>query len=360
MENFSDTDVAHAASFAGRGIDPGVLAAAATGVVDHIERQKGDVDRIFGNAGISPDMAGLPTLQLSLNAYCRLFEQSARFTRNDNFGLWFGNQFNPRDLGLWGYAAVSSPTLGTALNTLVDLFPLHQQSSSMRLARHDEGLLRLEYRIEAPEIIERRQDAELSLGMFLNVVRECMGPSWAPEEVHFEHPQPEGWREHERAFAAPVFFSQPTNALLFRDEICARAMPARDARLMAAMRMCLERLSERGDLRVSVADRVRATVRARLPEGLPSLEDVAQDLRLSAGAVMRELNREGVSYKDMVDKTRRDLALSYLRHRQLPLSEIALLLGYSELSAFSRAVRRWTGRSPSAVRSTTLAAQALD
>src|SRR5262245_20207389 len=86
---------------AGKVSDPSVLAAAATGIVSFIERQKGDVDRIFGNAGISPEMAGSPTLQLNLCSYCRLFEESARLTGNDNFGLWFGNAFDPRDLGLW-------------------------------------------------------------------------------------------------------------------------------------------------------------------------------------------------------------------------------------------------------------------
>lgn len=329
---------------------PSVLAAAATGLVSFIERQKGDVDRIFGHAGIAPDTAGLPTLQLSLNSYCRLFEQSARLTQNDNFGLWFGNQFDPRDLGLWGYAAISAPNLGAALETLVGLFPLHQQSSYMRLGASPEGLMRLEYRIEAPDIVERRQDAELSLGMFLNVIRECMGTGWAPEEVHFEHPKPEGAKEHQRAFSAPVFFSQRTNALLFKPEIMTRPMPARDVRLMAAMRMCLERLSERTDLRVSVTDRVRSVVRSRLPDGPPSLEDVAAELRLPTQVIVRELQCDGLSFKAIVELTRRDLALTYIRQRQLPFSEIALLLGYSELSAFSRAVRRWTGSSPRSLR----------
>lgn len=337
-------------SVAGRELDPAVLAAAATGVVRFIERYHGDVDRIFGHAGISPEMAGSPTLQLSLKSYCRLFEESARLTRNDNFGLWFGNAFEPRDLGLWGYAAVSAPTLGVALENLVDLFPLHQQSSSMQFVKGPEGLRRLEYRINAPDIVERRQDAELSLGMFLNVIRECLGPAWAPEEVHFEHPKPPGWREHERAFAAPVFFSQPTNALLFRSEILTAAMPARDLRLMAAMRLCLERLSERNDLRVSIADRVRAAVRARLPDGFPTLESIAFELRLSTGVIQRELHFDGLSYNGLVEATRRDLALSYMRQRQLPFSEIAFLVGYSELSAFSRAVRRWTGLSPRSLR----------
>lgn len=333
-----------------RPFDPSVLAAAATGVVDCIERNKGDVDRIFGHTGLAPEMAGSPTLQLSLASYCQLFEQCSRLTQNDNFGLWFGNQFNPRDLGLWGYATISGPTLGAALSTMVELFPLHQQSSSMRLGLGMDGLSKLEYRIEAPEIVERRQDAELSLGMFLNVMRECLGANWAPEEVHFEHPRPEGWREHERAFGAPVFFSQPTNALLLKPEVLSTRMPAYDARLMVAMRQTLERLSERADLRVSVADRVRVFVRARLPEGFPALNEVAAELRLPVAVIQRELHRDGLSYRALVELTRRDLALSYVRQRQLPFSEIAFLLGYSELSAFSRAVQRWTGQSPRALR----------
>jgi AraC-like DNA-binding protein len=343
--------ISESGTIAGREPDPAVLAAAATGVVGFIERNHGDVDRIFGHAGISPEMAGSPTLQLSLKSYCRLFEESARFTHNDNFGLWFGNRFDPHDLGLWGYCALSAPTVSAALRNLVDLHPFQQQSTSMQLVKTADDLLRLEYRIEAPDIVERRQDAELSLGMFLNVMRQGLGSAWAPEEVHFEHPKPEAWREHERAFGAPVFFSQPTNALVFRpDKALALPMPARDMRLMAMMRLCLERLSERDDLRVSVTDRVRAAIRAHLPDGFPALEMVAAELRLPEGVIQRELHYDGLSYNGLVEMTRRDLALSYMRQRQLPFSEIAFLVGYSELSAFSRAVRRWTGMSPRSLR----------
>ena len=74
----------------------------------------------------------------------------------------------------------------------------------MQLSNDRNGLVRLEYRIVAPQIVERRQDAELSLGMFMNVIRECCGTRWAPEEVHFEHPKPAAAREHEAAFGAPV------------------------------------------------------------------------------------------------------------------------------------------------------------
>lgn len=329
---------------------PIILASAATGIVDYIESLHGDVDRIFGHAGIAPSMAGSPTLKLKLSSFCNLFEEASRLTGNDNFGLRFGNQFQPRALGLWGYAAVSSPTLGSALENMVGLFAYHQASSLMRLVQGDDGLMRLEYQIQAPDIVERRQDAELSLGMFLNVFRECYGSGWAPEEVHFEHPNPMESREHENAFGAPVYFSQPANALLFRPEILDRAMPGRDLNLMAMMQTCLEQLSELPEGQTSLVGQVRTIIRTKLPTGYPPLDTVAGELRLSPAAIKRELSREGVVYKDLVEMTRRDLAVMYMKQRQLPFSEIAFLLGYSELSAFSRAVRRWMGESPRTVR----------
>jgi AraC-like DNA-binding protein len=337
-----------------RGVEPAVLAAAATGIVKWIERSKGDVDRIFGNSGLSPDMAGQATLALSLPSFCKLMEQSAKLTHNDNFALWFGNQFEARDLGLWGYGAISAPTVGSALDVLVELFPYHQQSSTLRVSKEPSGLMRIDYRVDAPHIVERRQDAELTLGNILNVMREGLGSHWAPEEVHFEHPKPDGWRDHERAFQAPVFFSQRTNAILFRPDVMRTPMPAADARLLAAMRMCMEKLWQGEHKRAGITDRVRIAIRAQLPDGAPELEDIATELRLSVGAIQRELNRDGLNFKTLVEQTRRDLAMAYLQRDKLPLSEIALLLGYSELSAFSRAVRRWTGTSPRGLRNAIL------
>ena len=61
----------------------------------------------------------------------------------------------------------------------------------MRLASASNGYCNLEYQVRDPQIVERRQDAELSLGMFLNVIREGAGKNWQPEEIYFEHPKPE-------------------------------------------------------------------------------------------------------------------------------------------------------------------------
>jgi len=224
----------------------------------------------------------------------------------------------------------------------------------MRLTDDGSGLVRLEYRIVAPEIVERRQDAELSLGMFLNVIRECCGSRWTPEEVHFEHPKPALAREDEAAFGAPVYFSQVTNALLFRPDVLVRPMPSRDVKLLAVMQTCLEQLGSHAAEEYLLLDQMRTAIRMKLPAGYPSFEDIAAELRAPAGAMHQDLQAAGLTYKDMVEDVRRDLALSYLKQRHLPFSEIAMLLGYCELSAFSRAFRRWTGASPRTYRARTL------
>ena len=221
----------------------------------------------------------------------------------------------------------------------------------MALSEPGPGLVKLEYRIEVPDIVARRQDAELSLGMFLNIVRECCGSRWAPEEVHFEHPKPEAWREHESAFDAPVYFSQVTNALIFKRDCFVKPMPAPDLKLLSIARMCLHSMGAASLTRPSVLARIKTTVRSKLAEGYPTLEAVADKLQLAPSALSARAFPRGPFLQGIWSRTSaRTWRSSYLKSRELPLSEIALLLGYSELSAFSRAFSRWTGASPRSYR----------
>jgi AraC-like DNA-binding protein len=87
-------------------------------------------------------------------------------------------------------------------------------------------------------------------------------------------------------------------------------------------------------------------IRLRLGEAAPRLRDVAESLGMSPWTLQRRLKRDGVAFADLVKAARRDLALRYVRETDLPLTEVALALGYSELSAFSRAFHVWTGLSP--------------
>ncbi|WNW12279.1 AraC family transcriptional regulator [Pseudomonas sp. DTU_2021_1001937_2_SI_NGA_ILE_001] len=324
----------------------GVLAAAASGLCSFIEKHGGDPDRILGMSGIDPEALGHPTLSLALPNYCQVLEEASRQSGCDNFGLYYGQQFKPQALGLLGYIGLCSATVEQALINFARAFPLHQRNSLIRLV--DDGeCYRFDYQVRHGAILCRRQDAELTLGMALNLVRHGLGSQWAPRAVHFEHPRPEHWHEHCKVFDAPVYFEQPFNSLLIPKRGLQRAMPQGDPVLLLVMQDSLSqlsRLSGRGEL--PITDDVRERVRQQLLIGEPVLEDVAAQMGMTSWSLQRRLREQNLSFSMVVDQLRRELATHYLRQHQLPISDLAPLLGYSETSAFSRAFRRWFGVSP--------------
>lgn len=322
----------------------GVLAAAATGLSEFITRQGGDSDRIFGLSGVDPELLGSPTLSLGLVNYCRVLEEAARHSSTNNFGLHYGRQFKPQSLGLIGYIGLCSPTLEAALHNVVQAFPCHQHDTLTRMV--DKGdYWRLDYQVRHGAILSRRQDAELTLGMFMNLIRHSAGAHWAPREVHFEHARPENWHEHCKVFDAPVYFDQPFNSLIINKREVQRSMPDNDPMLLMVVKDALQRLNTCRESQ-GLIGKVRACIHLLLSNGEPSLEQVAEHMGLSAWTLQRRLREHNFSYSLLLDKVRSELASHYLQQKSLSVSEMAMLLGYSEVSAFSRACRRWFGISP--------------
>ncbi len=321
-----------------------VLAAATTGFTEFVSQNGGIPERVFAGVGLSEDHFIDVNRPLDLASYVKMMELAALDTCNENFGLMYGQQFKPEMLGLIGGIAIASPTLESALVNLARFFPYHQQATHTAFRRYGE-LMSLEYRILDGAIIERRHDAELTLGMFLNVFRHCLGAEWAPEEIHFEHPKPGECQQHRQAFSARVQFGQRTNAIIFRRDRLNQRMP--HGNLHRANLLCDQLVQIGGGIGViSLLDRVKGEIRCRLPEGIPLVETVADAIGLQRWTLQRQLAHHGLNFSDVIDVVRRDLAERHIRQRHVRILEISASLGYSELSAFSRAFRRWFGVSP--------------
>ncbi|MCX2560959.1 AraC family transcriptional regulator [Acetobacter farinalis] len=337
----------------GTGGNASVLAAAAWGVERFVKERGGDMDRIAGRAGLSTDQLSLPTDALDVGSYCRLFHEAAADTQDGNIGLWFGQQFAPEKLGLIGYVALLSPTLSEALQNLTSHFAYHQARTTTRFVQQDD-LVRLEYAIHDPTILTRRHDAELTMGMFRNILRHALGPDWAPEEVHFEHKQPEQAEEHRQAFQADIRFQCATNALVFRKTVLTRAMPDADAAMLDVMRASLISLArsrpDQATAHLSLKDRVILHIRAALEDGHIEFPDIAARMQLPPWTLQRRLAQLHLSYSTLLEETRHAEALRHLASPTLDISEIARALAYTETSAFSRAFRKWSGQSPRAWR----------
>ena len=321
-----------------------VKAAAACGLVPFILARGGDADRILGAAGLNERVFDDPDADIPLIRYVAMMEQAAAQTGDAMFGLQFGLQFPPAAHGLIGELALAAPNIGTALKAFMDFFPLHQNDTAT--AYRQEGTrLRLEYRIMDAEIWARRQDAELTIGMFANLLQHAFGADLAVEEISFEHPSGGRARDYERAFGAPVYFGSGTNSITVRARSLHRPMPGADTRKFAVL---AERLRNQtpNQRQAGIKALVCGEIRRRLPEGYPQIEAVSETLGLARWTLQRRLAEQNVTFSECVDLVRNRLALLYLAEPHLSISHISDLLGYSEISAFSRAFRRWHGMPP--------------
>lgn len=328
-----------------------VRAGVATTFRDQLARYRGvSPDRLIQEAGIDPDQLGDPDGLLDQARWVALLEAAADATGDPCIGLELAIGLPWKDLGVLGYVVLHSPTAGAALANSARYLAVQQTGGRLAL---DVGArtARYAYTMADPRITAYGQHAESLFALAVRLVRERTGdPAWAPRELELRHAAPADPARHARFFRCPVRFGRPTYAMIVAAADLAAPFTTADAGLLPVLlrhaEECLARAPAAGDL---VAD-VRRAVIAAISAGDPAIEDVASRLGTSGRSLQRRLAAGGRSYKAVVDETRLGLARRYLADPTLSLTETAFLLGYSDLSAFSRAFRRWTGTTALAFR----------
>ena len=298
-----------------------------------------------------PDWLDDPYREIPLRKYIEIFEEAAQVVEDMDFGLHLARTATPFNLGPVGLLFASSPDLGRALHSLATHVGVVQDRTNSRLVI-DQNQAIFEYRIEDERIRQRRQDAEFSLGMVCQLVRFITGKDWAPEEVHFEHHAPAATNAHAGLFRAPLYFDQPTNAVIMQRRDLSLRNPQMDERMASLFLHHVAMMRGQQGERRNLSDQVRSLLRNHLPstDGVPSAQMAAEATGLSARTLQRALKRENTGFRTLKDDERRHLASQYLTQTSKPVTEIALMLGYSDPACFTRACRRWFGASPRTVR----------
>jgi AraC-like DNA-binding protein len=147
-------------------------------------------------------------------------------------------------------------------------------------------------------------------------------------------------------------FGKSANALIFRPEQLDAPLPGGNAPLLDVLCASLTAVScDNGpDDSSDLLTRARNEIQSRMAEGSVSLKSVADGLKAPVWTLQRRLRDQGITFSELVEDVRRKLARHYVHQSGIPLTEVALLLGYSEASAFSRAFRQWYGVSPRTLR----------
>jgi len=194
---------------------------------------------------------------------------------------------------------------------------------------------------------------DIVMAIIHDMCRVNFGHAFRPQRVAFRHPPPADASLYEFTFGCPVAFAADANRLLIGAAEADHPLPTGNRDVAAAHDVILvQRLARLN--KANVVARFRASLLERMTLGEFSEEDIARDLHMSRRSLQRRLAEADASYLTLVDDTRRDMALRYMRDRGKTATDIAFLLGYSQQSAFTRAFRRWTGMSPSEYRAARL------
>jgi AraC-like DNA-binding protein len=173
----------------------------------------------------------------------------------------------------------------------------------------------------------------------------CAGQAATPVKVRLTHPGREHADAYRKALHCPVEFEAQVVALVFDAGLAAQPAHTGNPELAAEADRIAARYLD-GLAPDKVATRVRALLLKAMPSGEVDQDGIARALNQSPSTLQRRLRREGTSYQSLLDSTRQELALRYLREGEHSLADVAFLLGFADQSNFTRAFRRWTGRTP--------------
>jgi AraC-like DNA-binding protein len=283
-----------------------------------------------------------PNARCPLINNTRLWELAVAATGDPAFGLKVASHIKHTTFHALSYGLAASSTLHEAFERLRRYCHVASDAVSYEFSRCSGGYELIIH----PSADVAFESMDMLVAAHLRMCRSLIGRDFSPLSIELRRPAPARIEDFERLLRAPLAFGAARNRLAFDRDSIERALEGGNPELARYSDViALQYLSRIG--RDDIQSRVREALLRRLEGSEPSQEEIAEHLYMSARTLQRKLGDSGTTYKELLDDTRRALALAYLSAPQHSVNEITYLLGFSSGSCFTRAFRRWTGHSPS-------------
>ena len=336
--------------------DPSVVAGFARGLLELAVSKGVDRRALLERSEISAEELDDQDKRIPLPKYIALLRSAKALSGDPALALHFGEAFDIGDLSVVGLLAGSAGTVAEGL-------ALMNRYTRLIIDLDIEGADRLQFVREKRRLwlVDTRRNPneypELTESAFARMASSARRffPDAPPlRAVHFTHAAPEYREEYDRIFQAPLFFESDRNALLLDEGWFGRGLPTQPRYLTDILKAHAQGLLDELECTKSVRGRVEVLLMEGLGSGETSMGAIADKLGLTDQTLYRRLKGEGVTFEQVLHELRHKLALHLLNERKLSVTETGYLLGFSDSAAFSHAFKRWTGKSPRAVRSETI------
>jgi AraC-like DNA-binding protein len=325
---------------------PTVLGSLALMLVQALEARGLEGRALAARAGIDPAMLDDPNYRYPIAATTRLWRLAVEATGDPCFGLWASRFVSQTTFHAFGFALIASRTLREAFERFVRYGRLVSDVAEIQLRRVGEReQVRFVPFKGQPRPADEAIDATLCL--IVRLARMLSGGKVSPVAVRLERPEPSTSEPFRKVFRVPVQFGQRENVLEFAASDLDKGLPTGNAELARHNDELVARYLARIDY-AHVCNRLRGWLIEQLAGGEPTEEAAARALGMSLRNMQRRVQEEGTTYREVLSRTREEMARAYLEEGRTSVTEIALLVGFGDTSSFSRAFRRQTGLSPRA------------
>jgi AraC-like DNA-binding protein len=305
-----------------------------------------DPYRLLSRAKVRPEELSDPENRVPAAAVARLYDDAVKESGCQAFALLMAECRSFASLGPISLLLRHQPTARDVVKTLVEHVKMFNDVLDISLEEDGgQATIRCNY---MPGYATRPL-LELAVALTYRAISETAAGRWRAASVHFSHSAPTDLRAHRRVFACPVRFDSEYDGIACSSASLDLPNPAWDPELASHARQFVSIL-EAERPRGTITDRVRHSIYLLLPDGDVSLQRAADNLGIHPRMLQRLLEREGGSFASLLNEIRRELALRRLTDSDKPITEIAMLLGYSAPSSFTRWFTEEFGKSPAAWR----------
>ena len=326
--------------------DAMVRARALAGFDTAIRELGGEPESTLRASGIHSSMLHNPEGWIPFEAVLEAYNYASRHTGCPYFGMYLAAS---RDLSYLGPLILIfkySENLKAGLENAARYIGI--QNTGFEISMQTNGRsVAFRFNMSQQLRAKANQWVEEAFVTTLSLLRLFLGPSFVPLSVRLAHSPENGARQYQRYLGTVPEFDVRDDAIILDPAALMVTNPRSDQDMVDFLKSYLEaRVAERGS--TDIATTVRSLLADLIPTGNYSIDVVADQLNIHRRTLQRRLSEAGVRYADLLDDCRSSMAVEYLEDSNLPIVNLAHMLGYSDQSAFNHAFRRWHGVSPKA------------
>jgi AraC-like DNA-binding protein len=301
---------------------------------DEVARKLGlDPLPLLRKVGLTQQMLSVPTHMIPMDSTVALLDLTAQASGCDTVGLMMAEARTLADFGPITLLLMQQSSMRSALETISQY--RHVLNEALGLYIEEIGkhtIIREEIVTDYPG--NACQSSDMAVGVLMVLFRAFLGAQWRPQSVHFTRDAPSDVQIYKRLFRCPLQFSSDFNGVVCLTADLDKPNVGADAAMASYAKSFLEAMPQSSGN--SVVQDVRRAVYLLLPMGRASLEQVSSGFGINERTLQRQLDKSGASFTNILNEVRRELAQRYIDHTTYSMGRIAELLGYSNLSSFTR------------------------